>query len=131
MTKSNCNIKYAFLIMIISFMSCEGGTTFTKTIYNNSDESMDITVFTNLNDSRTHTIPAQSETQIYFSDRIGFFVDETYTCLDEIDSIQVIMTNGKTLDLDIMDDSNWINSSKDGRNSREDCEFSFDNDDLN
>lgn len=116
--------------LIILFLSCEGGTTFTKTIDNKSSESITVKLIT-IYGSNTHlTIETNESKEIYWDDQIGSFVDDSYTCTQIIDSVEIKVTNNKTLIKDIRNPDNWIRKSKDGRNSREDCIFKVTNNDL-
>lgn len=107
----------------ILFSSCEGGTTFTKSIDNRSDETIQVVLHTIYGSHEESTIQPNESTQIFWDDQMGFFVDDSYTCIQLIDSINITVTNNKMLTKDIMNPDNWTRESKDGRNSREDCLF--------
>ncbi len=110
--------------------SCEGGTTFTKTINNTSSETLTVTVHSSFGSNVAEVINPNEEKQIYWDDRMGNFVDDTYTCTNELDSIGVVVSNGKILLKDLMDSNNWERESKGGRNSREDCTIIISDEDL-
>ena len=123
---------YYFISITILFLltSCEGGTTFTKTIDNNSSETITVKLFTIYGDYEPVTINTNGSKEIYWDDQMGSFVDDSYSCTQIIDSVELSITNNKVLIIDIMDSNNWIRESKDGRNSKEDCTFIITNEDL-
>jgi hypothetical protein len=125
-------LLFSFIIAtgFLALSSCEGGTTFTKTIENKSSESITVRVYSIYGAGESVTINANESAQIYWDDQMGFFVDNSYTCTNLIDSIAVSISNNKTLLKDVMNADNWIRESKDGRNSREDCTFAFTDNDL-
>jgi hypothetical protein len=69
------------------------------------------------------TVPAGESTEIFWDDQVGFFVDDSHTCTEFIDSVQVTVTNGRTLAKDLLDSDQWEKSTRSGRNSRVDCTF--------
>jgi len=115
--------NFAFLSLLFLIIACEGGTTFTKTIDNKSSESITIKLSMNTGYEESFTILSNETKQIYWDDQLGRFVDETYSCTQSIDSIEITISNNKTLNKDILNSENWQKESKDGRNSREDCTF--------
>jgi hypothetical protein len=125
-------LLFSFIIATgsLALSSCEGGTTFTKTIENKSSETITVRVYSIYDAGESVTINANESAQIYWDDQMGFFVDNSYTCTNLIDSIAVSISNNKTLLKDVMNADNWIRESKDGRNSREDCTFAFTDNDL-
>jgi hypothetical protein len=124
-------IKVVLVMGIILLIGCEGGTTFTKTIHNQSSETITITVYSSYSGGQTdHMINPNESKQIYWDDQMGSFVDESYNCTQEFDSLAVTISNNKVLTKDILNPDNWLVESKDGRNSREDCTFEFDDSDL-
>ena len=125
------SILYISLItLIISLISCEGGTTFTKTIDNETAESITIKLTTIYGSNEPVTIMSNESKAIFWDDQMGSFVDNSFTCTKMIDSVEIKITNSKTLTKDIMNPDNWIRESKDGRNSREDCAFTITDDDI-
>lgn len=126
--------KLFVLILSISasilFSSCEGGTTFTKSIDNRSTETIQVMLKSIYGNSEETTILPNESKQIFWDDQMGFFVDDSYTCTQLIDSIKLTITNNKVLTKDIMDPENWTRNSTNGRNSREDCLFTLTNNDL-
>ena len=111
------SILYISLItLIISLISCEGGTTFTKTIDNETAESITIKLTTIYGSNEPVTIMSNESKAIFWDDQMGSFVDNSFTCTQIIDSVEITITNSKTLTKDIMNPDNWIRESKDGRN---------------
>jgi hypothetical protein len=128
------NLKLVALISIVSiFAACEGGTTFEKEFVNDSSETITIDLFitslTSYQDSVV--IPPNESKVIFWDDQQGNFTDETYTCLNEIDSVHISVSNGKVLTRDFMNVDNWGHKSEDGRNSKEMCTFTIDDGHLN
>ena len=122
--------KLSSLSVLLLLFSCEGGTTFTKTIDNASSENMTIKLSTVYGHQEEISIHSMESKQIYWDDQMGRFVNDNYLCTESIDSIEITLTNNKTLVKDILNSDNWQRESKDGRNSREDCTFYFNNADL-
>lgn len=120
-------------VVAIGLASCEGGTTFTKTITNNSSETLTVELFTSTFSSATTTTIAPNETKdIFWHDQMGGFVDTTYNCITEIDSVNITVTNSKTLQKDLVSNATWTqDSKKDSRNSYEKCTCTITDDDLN
>lgn len=108
-------------IAIITLYSCEGGTTFTKTISNTSSETLTVKAYTIYGKQNTVTIAPNEQKEIYWNDFMGRFVNDEYSCTNELDSIIINVSNDKTLMKDLLNSEFWIRESKDGRNSREDC----------
>ena len=101
---------FASSIVLVALMlcSCERGTTFYKTLLNNSDIPITITVYDNV--SRTNevtTIDASSSADVYIYDLLGAFPDDSYRCLQEIDSFHIALPDDKILVKDIMNEENW------------------------
>jgi hypothetical protein len=131
MNKINKNsIFLIFITICIVLVSCEGGTTFIKTIDNRSSETIVITLFTAYGSNIADTIRANESKEIYWDDQMGRFVDDSYCCTEVIDSVEITITNNKTLIKDIMDSGNWIRKSEGGRNSMENCSFIITDTDL-
>ena len=120
----------AILYVLIAFSSCEGTTTLTKTIDNQSSSTLTFETFTIYGDSQLNTIQPKELVIIYVDDQLGNFAGENYTCLNEIDSILVFISGNKTLEKDIMNDNNWMNESKGGRNAKEECTFVVTDEDI-
>ena len=121
----------ALFSLLIALSACEGGTTFTKTVENQSSESISLKVFSAYGSNSSTTINPDESVEIFIDDKLGSFTDTTYHCTQELDSIQVMISDGKTLVKDIMNSENWTSESKGGRNSREDCTFVITNEDIN
>ncbi|MEZ5195791.1 MAG: hypothetical protein R2764_05165 [Bacteroidales bacterium] len=128
--KTKSILCFSLITLMILLTSCEGGTTFTKTIDNKSSESISVKLFTNYGSSESFTVSSNASKEIYWDDQMGRFVDDSYTCTQIIDSVEITITNNKTLTKDIMNPDNWIRESKEGRNSREDCTFIITDDDI-
>lgn len=127
------NLKLACLMCIVSiFAACEGGTTFEKQFTNNSSETITIDLFVSslTNYQETFEIAPNESQVIFWDDQQGNFTDETYTCLNEIDSVHISISNDKTLTRNFMNVDNWEHTSKDGRNSLETCIFTIDDSHL-
>lgn len=128
--KTKSILCFSLITLMILLTSCEGGTTFTKTIDNRSSESITVKLFTIYGSYESLTVNSNVSKEIYWNDQMGSFVDDGYTCTQIIDSVEITITNNKTLTKSIMNPDNWIRESKDGRNSREDCIFIITDDDI-
>ena len=118
------------LSIVILVASCEGGTTYTKTIRNNSTETLSINVYSLYTGTGPIQINPGESKEIFWHDNTGQFVGNEYRCTSELDSITVSVSNGKTLQKDLMNEDNWTRASKDGKNSREDCTLTVSEEDL-
>lgn len=125
------NKFYFFFASLVFIMTaCEGGTTFTKFVTNNSSEIVTLELFTVYGGSEEIAVnPSESKT-VFWDDQVRTFTDDSYTCTNLIDSIHLSISNGKTLVKDIMDPNNWIRETKGGRNAKENCTFTISNNDL-
>jgi hypothetical protein len=123
-------IVFFALMAITLFSACEGGTTFSKRIENRSSETIKVKLFTVFGPADETTILPNESKQIFWYDKMGLFVDEAYTCVQLIDSIELEITNNYSLVKDIMNPDYWERVSKGGRNSTEDCVFVISSDDL-
>ncbi|MEZ4982242.1 MAG: hypothetical protein R2769_11785 [Saprospiraceae bacterium] len=126
-------MKNPFLFVFVGslfLLSCEGGTTFTKEIINNSEDTLKVSIYSLLGSPQEFRILPGASEIVFWNDRLGSFVDETYNCLEEIDSFKVIVSGNKILEKDLMEISNWVRSSKDGRNSEENCRFTVSIEDI-
>ena len=103
--------------------SCEGGTTFTKSIDNRTSDTVRVKLHTIYDSKNEITINPNESKQIFWDDQMGSFVDDYYTCTQLIDSVEISITDNKVLTKDIMDSNNWERLSEGGRNSKEDCFF--------
>ena len=128
--KTKSTLCFNLITLMILLTSCEGGTTFTKTIDNRSSESITVKLFTIYGSYESLTVNSNVSKEIYWNDQMGSFVDDSYTCTQIIDSVEITITNNKTLTKSIMNPDNWIRESKDGRNSREDWIFIITDDDI-
>jgi hypothetical protein len=118
-------------IIMIVFVSCEGGTTYTKNIDNQTSETITVTLITLYGSNDPVTILPKTTKEIYWDDQMGSFADESFTCTELIDSIKITITNNKSLTKDILNPDNWIRKSKsDSRNYREDCTFIITENDI-
>ena len=130
--RNNSMTKLIHLLGIALFLiSCEGGTTFTKTIHNNSSYTITVSLYSILNGTSISTIPSLAYEEFYWDDQERRFVDDSYSCTQEFDSLIVSVSKDKTLLKDIMNPNNWVKNSSGGRMSREDCVFIISNDDIN
>ena len=119
----NIAISLFVLLTISLIVGCEGGTTFTKRIENNSNDEITIKLYTIYGPTESHTILPNESKLIYWDDQMGVFVGNSYTCTQIIDSAEVNISVNKSLIKDILDPNNWNRISKDGRNSKEECTF--------
>ncbi len=119
-----------FGLFTLVLVSCEGGTTFTKEIVNQSTATIEVEVFLLSREGESYVINPGDSAQVYWDDYLGRFVDETYTCTNELDSIVLSTSDGRELVKNILDGSNWERNSQGGRNSKEDCVFYITDDDL-
>ncbi len=117
------------LNLMIVFLSCEGGTTFTKTVVNDSSETITLKVYSSSQSPDITILPNETQ-DIWADDVMGRFAGPDYSCVAELDSIQVSVSNNKVLTLNLMDNANWTRSSKNGRNAREDCSITISDEDL-
>lgn len=118
------------MLILVVMTSCEGGTTFIKTIDNNSSDTITLKLYAAYFNDQSFTINPNVSQEIYWDDQMGSFVDEAYKCTQEIDSVEITISNNKVLIKNILNSDNWIRESKDGRNSREDCTFIITDEDL-
>lgn len=119
-----------FFIGMIFLFSCEGGTTFSKIINNKSTETISVKTITLVGGDQTLIIsPNESKTIFFYDDERGF-VDDSYNCIQEFDSIEIGISNNKTLVKNILQSDNWERESSGGRNSKEKCTFVISDEDL-
>lgn len=123
-------MRFATLVVAVCLTSCEGGTTFTKTIENKTSETITVRLFTIYGDNDPVSLSPGESKQVFWKDQMGRFTDNSYTCVTFLDSVHVSITNGKTLIKDMKNANNWTRQSKGGRNSEEDCTFIITNSDL-
>lgn len=112
------------LWLVTALMSCEGGTTYSKIVDNQSSETLTILIFQSVfhQDTVFQIDPGQRQT-LFLDDQLGRFSGDTYHCTQEIDSAKVSVSNGKMLLKDIMNSDHWTRESKGGRNAKEICTF--------
>lgn len=122
--------KSLLFVGLILFCACEGGTTFTKIIDNQSSENIKIKTFSIYGFEQVTEINSGESKNVYWDDQMGRFTDSTYHCTQEFDSIHVEISNNKILVKDIMLFDNWTKESSGGRNSKEECTFSISDDDV-
>ncbi len=121
------------VVLSIAFLyACEGGTTFTKTINNQSSDTISFKLFHARTDKfvETRTICPNQSAEIYNDYRERKFVGDSYECIEEYDTIKPKVFSGKSLKKDIMNADNWVKDSKGGRKSREDCTFTVRSKDI-
>lgn len=125
------NLSTALLALLL-LTGCEGGTTFTKEVRNESSETLTLRLHTSFltTASDTFRIEPGSRETIYWNDKTGLFTDGSYTCVSEIDSVSVSLSRGKRLVKSLLDPDHWDRESKGGRNSTEKCTFTFSDSDL-
>jgi len=119
----NLFVLITSISVIIILPSCEGGTTFTKSIDNRTSDTVRVKLHTIYDSKNEITINPNESKQIFWDDQMGSFVDDYYTCTQLIDSVEISITDNKVLTKDIMDSNNWERMSEGGRNSKEDCLF--------
>lgn len=122
-------LLYAILFLIL-FGACEGGTTFIKSVSNQSSEQVEIQLFLKDRPAKTYTIAKGTSVEIFIEDHERVFVDDTYQCTHEFDSVKISVSNGKTLHKDFLDSNNWQQQSSGGANSKEECTFIITSQDL-
>jgi len=123
--------KILFMFSIFLF-ACEGSTTITKQIDNNSSETLSATFyFSSLSSPSSFIINPNSAALIYIHEEQGSLADESYSCVGEMDSIVLSFSNNRNLTKDIYLSENWMKISKYGRNSTKACIFIFTDEDLN
>lgn len=126
------NILYLGLIFFfLTLISCEGGTTFTKHIENNTNDTLIVKLYLNYMGSDSINILPNETKEVYWDEIQGLFIGEEYYCASEIDSAHITTKNNKVLIKDILNSDNWLHESKDGRKSREFCLFIINENDLN
>lgn len=128
-------MKKQLLLATIGFATvllsgCEGGTTYTKTVDNRSTDTIAIQIWTYFGNTDTLMVAPETIREVYWNDLMGQFTDETYDCLEMVDSIYIDVLGPRELTKDIMDPSQWERESTGGRNSREDCTFIITESDL-
>ena len=115
------------LVLMLLFSACEGGTTYTKIIDNQSEDDLTVRLQTTaLSTAEVILIPARKSQTIYVQDFLGQFADDTYDCTTDIASIEIEVSNNLSLSLskDPINPNNWMQESKKGkRNSTEVCTF--------
>lgn len=96
--------KYTGLLIfaLIVLASCEGGTTYTKSIDNRSSETITIGLYAYYGNNETNTINPSESKAIFWDDQMGSFVDDNYSCTQEIDSIVLAISKNKILKKDII-----------------------------
>lgn len=123
-------LMIAALAITLMMVSCEGGTTFTKTVENNTSEYITVKLFANADSSDAVILKPKETKLVYTYVQKGMFTGKSYTCAQIIDSVHWEITNNKTLNKDIMIGDNWTRKSTGGRNAKEDCTFSISDSDL-
>ncbi|MEZ4930610.1 MAG: hypothetical protein R2788_00575 [Saprospiraceae bacterium] len=100
-------------------------------IKNDSSETVTVKLYQSvLSNDQTFNIGPKQKKTIFWTDNERRFVDETYECTAEIDSVELSVSNGKKLMKSMLDNNNWDKDSKGGRNSMEKCTFTITDSDL-
>lgn len=121
----------ALSVLALLFGACDGKTIFTKTVTNNTTDTITLETFTSYDMHQTHTILPGEEAEIYWYANLGQYADENYTCTDEIDSVYVTITNNLHLKKNFMNPDNWMHQSDGGRKSAfEHCKFEINEEDI-
>ena len=128
-------IKYFYFIIaasgLILLSSCEGGTTYSKTVKNKTSETLTIKFYSAYGGSEsTVSIEPNRNKDIWVDYQQGSFAGNSYNCTQEFDSVKVTVSNNKTLGIDMMNPDNWDRESSDGRNAKERCTFEVHDQDL-
>lgn len=128
-------MKKQFLLATIGLVAiflagCEGGTTFTKTIDNRTADTIAIRIWTYFGNTDTLLVEPETMREVYWNDLMGRFTDESYNCLEMVDSIYIDVMGPRELIKDITDPGQWQRERTGGRNSREDCTFTIQESDL-
>lgn len=127
---NNHFILFSLVTTLLFFASCEGGTTFTKHLVNNSSETITVRGLRVIGPSDSTVIKPGESQLIYWDYTLGLFTPNNYDCVYEFDTFELGVSNGKILVKDIYDADNWSRESKGGRKSEENCTFTVTNDDL-
>lgn len=117
-------------LLLIFLSSCEGGTTYTKTIENNSSETLTVNGYSVYWGNNSIIVGSDKTKDIWIDSQLGSFVNDSYQCTQGIDSIEVDVTDNKTLVLDVLDNNNWIRESSGGRKSSVNCILEITDEDL-
>ncbi len=120
--------SFFVLSLLVTMSACEGGTTFTKSLTNNTSETITLSVFSS--SEREVTIAPDETKSIWMEDHDRRFAGDDYTCVNELDSILVSVSNNKILLLDLMDSNNWMLETSDGRNATANCTITISEEDL-
>ena len=113
--------RLLLILLTVTLASCEGGTTFTKKIENQSEDTLTVFIYSYADQKGPLSVPPGTAREIFWSDRMGMFVGEDYTCTDEIDSLAILVEGGKMITFDPLDDNRWFMEQKGGRNARVIC----------
>ena len=114
-------------------MSCEGGTTFSNTLDNQSDSDLLVIVHTNSGFIDTISLNRHSFQYIYWDDQMGRFVPDSliYECSSPFTSLSILDSSFSVIAKNYNTDSVWTHSYKRGkRNSYESCTATITNDDI-
>lgn len=84
-------------LLLIFLSSCEGGTTYTKTIENNSSETLTVNGYSVYWGNNSIIVGSDKTKDIWIDSQLGSFVNDSYQCTQGIDSIEVDVTDNKTL----------------------------------
>jgi hypothetical protein len=133
--KSMIAKKYKLIISLplALLMGCEGGTTFTNSLDNQSDSDLLVIIHTNTGFIDTVSLHKHSSQTIYWTDEIGRFVPDStiYSCASPFTSLSILDLSFSEIAKNYHIDSVWTHSYKRGkRNSFESCTATITNDDL-
>ncbi len=100
-----------FLATMTMFASCDKTVTYSKSLDNQTDETITLNFVVNGNES-TMSVPPNSLASTIIDEQDGD-IDSEYSCTSEFESIQATVSNNKLLTLNILDESNWIRQGGD------------------
>lgn len=125
--------KPFFSLALALLVGCEGGTTFSNIIDNQSDSDLLVIVHVNTGFIDTISLNRHSTQDIYWYDVMGRFVPDStiYKCSSPFISINILDLSFSEIAKDYNTDSVWTHSYKRGkRNSYESCTATITNDDI-
>lgn len=128
-------IKKIFALMTLPvclvLISCESEAVYTKILDNQTGDTVTITYSSVYGFSGTvEILPGQKEV-FYNNGKLGAGIDKSYGCLDDLESISLTFSSGRTLKLDPEDVGNWERKSREDRQESEEiCTFRVSEADL-
>ena len=134
-TKSRILMRFKlfFSSALVLLIGCEGGTTFSNTLDNQSDSDLLVIVHTNSGFIDTISLNRHSSQYIYWDDQMGRFVPDSliYECSSPFASLSILDSSFSVIAKNYNTDSVWTHSYKRGkRNSYESCTATVTNDDI-